>query len=150
MLAPSTGIAFESHEHASLLFGGEGLFHPAEWLGLGIHSHLSVPFEPTQTLRHLVLAPEAVLIPYAHKAGLFRSIYFPYDIHLEVGPARVWSWGQPGSRREWAALAGGGLSAFSASFFSTSLDYRAVIGNSIEHLIELSFGFWPQAQESNE
>ena len=93
MFAPSTGVAFESRERVSVLLGGEALFHPAGWLGLGIHSHLSVPFEPTQAERRVALAPEVVLIPYAHKARLFHSIYFPYDIHLEAGPARVWSWG---------------------------------------------------------
>jgi hypothetical protein len=142
LLAPSIGTALRSRDRVSLVIGGEGLYHPTNWLGFGTYSHVSVPFTPARTAQRVVLAPELVLIPFAHRAGLFDAIYFPYDLHVEAGAARVWSGGPPGFHGEWAVLAGAGFNAFSGSFFSTSLDYRTVIGSSIEQALVVSFGFW--------
>ena len=149
-LAPSVGAALQSRNRVSLLLGSEGLYHPMNWLGFGIYSHFSKPFEASRPPWRLVLAPELVVIPYAHRVALFDAIYFPYDLHVEAGPARVWSGGQPGLRGEWAVLAGAGFNAFSASFFSTSLDYRAVIGRAVEHTLGVSFGFWLGKRELGE
>jgi len=143
-------VALASNLRVSFAVGGEGLYHTAEWLGVGLRSQLSLPFRPSTTDRRLLLAPELVLIPYEHRASLFHAIYFHYDLHLQAGPARVWSWGRPGSHSTWAALVGGGLTGFSASSFSMSLDYRAIIDASLEHVLALSFDFWPQTRKWDE
>ena len=54
--APSIGASVQSEGNASLVFGAEAVYHPAEWFGLGLYSHFSEPFEPARTDRHMVLA----------------------------------------------------------------------------------------------
>ena len=142
--APATGIEFGSNDNPAWLWGGEVAFYPLDRLGVGLWGAGASPIiEQREHVLCAVVGPELVLVPLSRKAAFARSIYFPYDLHLEAAVVRVAVRQVSLTEARWAPTLGVGLTAFSASAFSTAIDYRLLLGDVARHTLLLSFGFWP-------
>jgi len=141
-VAPATGAQIGANDNPSWLWGGEALFYPWDRLGGGfVATGASRIIGRRPNELHAAFGPELVVVPLAGKAGIFDA-YIPYDVHLEAGALRVIARQADVTEGSWALMLGGGVTAFSSSFFSTTLDYRILIGDSSRHTLILSFGFW--------
>jgi len=89
----------------------------------------------------VLAVPEVAAVPLAGKMSWVG--FLPYDVHLQAGPA--WALPTSGERsgRHFAACIGGGVRVFFANSFSSSFDYRALMGDEIAHAVALSVGYWP-------
>lgn len=82
----------------------------------------------------LLAAPELVAVPIAGKLPFLD--YRHSHVHVTLAPAWVWPASEP------TASFGGGLEIFSAPWFSTALDYRAVTTSPVSHFVTVSLGIW--------
>jgi hypothetical protein len=121
---------------------GELRYYPLDRVGLGVWG-AAVPFFNDGCSRFctIIAAPELVVLPVSGRSPFLG--YWPYDVHLVAAPA--WVWPSTGERLgpQLAASLGAGVRSFWYSSFSTSLDYRSLVGSDVAHVVSVSISWWP-------
>ncbi len=143
-VSPILGAAAADPRHPVGLTGIEAVYYPFDEIGFGFFGASALVGGGTAGALRSIASPELVLVPWSGKTAFFHQIYFPFDVHLRAGGARVTTYGRETPGAEVAGTLGAGFTGFASQFFSMGVDYRAVLRDSVNHIVTLSFGLWPQ------
>jgi hypothetical protein len=140
-IAGATGVRVSDAANPAALLLGELRYYPLERVGLGTWGAVALFDDACSSFCAMLALPELAVLPIIGQSQFLG--YMRYDVHLVAAPA--WVWPSTGDRleRQLAAGVGGGFRGFWSSSFSTSVDYRALVGTDVAHLVGLSVSWWP-------
>ncbi len=141
-IAAASGVRLSDGATPAASLLGELRYYPLDRVGLGSWGAVAIPFDDgSSNVCTMLAVPELAVLPVVGKSRWLG--YLPYDVHLVAAP--VWVWYNGGERpgRYLTASIGGGVRGFWASSFSTSFDYRALLGSDVAHMVSLSISWWP-------